>query len=76
VVFKSEKGAYTMKLDAVPTRRNEQGELWLNLFVPQARQEKTDKPVQQGFREVEHETIKAVAKQAGPDGFESEDIPF
>jgi hypothetical protein len=49
VVFKSEKGAYTLKLDAVPTRRNEEGELWMNLFVPQAKGEQKA-PVQQGFR--------------------------
>ena len=36
-VFKSDKGNFSMKLDAVPTRRNEEGELWLNLFVPQDR---------------------------------------
>ena len=45
VVFKSAKGAYTMKLDAIPTRRNEEGELWLNLFTPQ------QKGGQQGFRD-------------------------
>ena len=42
VVFKSDKGNYTMKLEAIPTRRNEDGELWLNLFVPQ----KKDRPTQ------------------------------
>jgi hypothetical protein len=49
VIFKSDKGSYTMKLEAIPTRRNEQGELWLNLFVPQKREQK---PAQQGgFRD-------------------------
>ena len=33
VIFKSDKGNYSMKLDAIPTRRNEEGELWLNLFI-------------------------------------------
>jgi hypothetical protein len=49
VIFKSDKGNYSMKLDAIPTRRNEEGELWLNLFVPQPRGEQ--KPQPGGFRE-------------------------
>ena len=46
VVFKSDKGNYTMKLEAIPTRRNEDGELWLNLFVPQKKEAPKQ---QQGF---------------------------
>ena len=61
VVFKSEKGNYVLKLDAIPTRRNEQGELWLNLFVPK---EKEQPAQQQGFRD------------APKDDFEDGDIPF
>ncbi len=48
VVFKSEKGSVTMKLEYVPTKRNEQGDLWLNLFVPRAKEQPAQ---QQGFRE-------------------------
>lgn len=51
VIFKSDKGNYSMKLDAIPTRRNEEGELWLNLFVPQAKEEKPAAPQQGGFRD-------------------------
>jgi hypothetical protein len=48
VVFKSDKGAVTMKLEYVPTKRNDQGDLWLNLFVPR----KKEQPAQQGgFRD-------------------------
>ena len=54
VVFKSEKGNYVLKLDAIPTRRNEEGELWLNLFVPQEREQK---PKAQGFREPQTDTF-------------------
>ena len=54
VVFKSEKGNYVLKLDAIPTRRNEEGELWLNLFVPQDREQK---PKAQGFREPQADTF-------------------
>jgi hypothetical protein len=64
VIFKSDKGSYTMKLEAIPTRRNEQGELWLNLFVPQKREQKPA-PQQQGFREAPQEA-----------GFSDPDIPF
>ena len=62
VVFKSDKGAMTMKLEYVPTRRNEHGDLWLNLFVPRPKEQPAQ---QQGFREP--------VKQ-GADGF-GDDIP-
>jgi hypothetical protein len=65
VIFKSDKGSYTMKLEAIPTRRNEQGELWLNLFVPQKREQKP--APQQGFRD---------NPQPQSDGFGEEPIPF
>ena len=65
VIFKSEKGNYSMKLEAIPTKRNEHGEMWFALFVPKPRE---DKPQQQGgFRE---------QSQRGADGFEDRDIPF
>jgi hypothetical protein len=49
VVFKSDKGAVTMKLEYVPTKRNDQGDLWLNLFVPRKKEQPAQQ--QQGFRE-------------------------
>jgi hypothetical protein len=49
VIFKSDKGSYTMKLEAIPARRNENGELWLNLFVPKKKEQPAQQ--QQGFRE-------------------------
>lgn len=64
-VFKSDKGNYSMKLESVPTKRNEQGELWLSLFVPRERDQ--DKPQQQqGFRE------PAAQQSAPPD----DEFPF
>jgi hypothetical protein len=48
VVFKSEKGSVTMKLEYTPIKRNDQGDLWLNLFSP----DKKKQPAQQGgFRD-------------------------
>ena len=38
-VFKSDQGNVSVKLEAVPTYRNENGELWLNCFVPQQQQQ-------------------------------------
>jgi hypothetical protein len=64
VVFKSEKGNYSMKLEAIPTKRNENGEMWFALFVPKPRE---DKPTQSGFRE-------PAKPQA--DNFVEDDIPF
>ena len=63
VIFKSEKGNYSMKLEAIPTKRNENGEMWFALFVPKPRE---DKPAQSGFRE---------QSQRGADGFEDSSIP-
>jgi hypothetical protein len=53
VVFKSDKGNYSMKLSAIPTRRNEEGELWLSLFVPQDKKpaQTASQEPQQGFRD-------------------------
>ena len=70
VVFKNDKGYVSLKLDSVPTRRNENGELWLSLFVPQDRKpaESKPEPVQQGFREP--------VDTGGPDGVGEDEIPF
>ena len=71
VVFKNDKGYVSMKLDAIPTRRNENGELWLSLFVPQdkkAAPAASEKPAG-GFREREPEP-------AGPDVGDAGRIPF
>jgi hypothetical protein len=67
VVFQNDKGYVSMKLDAIPTRRNENGELWLSLFVPQDKKP-AEKPAG-GFRE----------PAGGPDGVGAdkvEDIPW
>ena len=71
VVFKNDKGYVSMKLDAIPTRRNENGELWLSLFVPQdkkAAPAASEKPAG-GFREPPVDT-------GGPDGVGEDSIPF
>ena len=49
VVFQNDAGYVSMKLDAIPTKRNEEGDMWLSLFVPKAREQ----PAQQqgGFRQ-------------------------
>jgi hypothetical protein len=62
VIFKSEKGNYSMKLEAIPTKSSEDG-MWFALFVPKPRE---DKPQQQGFRE---------QSQRGADGFEDAKLP-
>jgi hypothetical protein len=53
VVFKNDKGYVSMKLDSIPTRRNEEGELWLSLFVPQDKKpsQTASQEPQQGFRD-------------------------
>ena len=61
VMFKNDSGYVSIKLEAVPTKRNEEGELWLSCFAPKPRE-----PKQQGFRE---NTAPAT------DGFEDADIP-
>ena len=69
VVFKNDKGYVSLKLDSVPTRRNENGELWLSLFVPQDKkdaQAPSEKPAG-GFRE---------PVDPGPDGVGEDSIPF
>ena len=63
VVFKNDAGYVSMKLDAIPAKRNEEGDMWLSLFAPREREQK---PAQQGFRE---------QSQRGADGFEDKDIP-
>ena len=56
VVFKSDKGSLSMKLEYVPTLRNENGELWFNMFVPQAKEQRRPAaaPQQEGFRQAEN----------------------
>ena len=61
VMFKNDSGYVSIKLEAIPTRRNEQGELWLSCFVPK---EKEQPAQQQGFRD------------APKDDFQDEQIPF
>jgi hypothetical protein len=70
VVFKSDKGSYTMKLEAIPARRNENGELWLNLFVPKKKEQPAQ---QQGFRDQSPNTTSASQPESG---FPDPDIPF
>jgi predicted RNA-binding protein with PUA-like domain len=65
VVFENDAGYVSMKLDAIPAKRNEHGEMWLSLFTPKPREQK-QAPQQQGFRE---------QSQRGADGFEDKDIP-
>ena len=60
VMFKNDSGYVSIKLEAIPTRRNEQGELWLSCFVPKEKEQ----PAQQGFRD------------APKDDFQDEQIPF
>jgi hypothetical protein len=62
VIFKSEKGNYSMKLEAIPTKSSEDG-MWFALFVPKPREQK---PQQQGFRD---------KPQKATDDFD-DDIPF
>ena len=63
VMFKNDSGYVSIKLEAIPTRRNEQGELWLSCFVPK---EKEQPAQQQGFRD-------QPGFVSGPD---SGDVPF
>ena len=76
VVFKSEKGNYSMKLSAIPTRRNEDGELWLSLFVPKAKEEKPAQP--EGFREPTpaDEQFRKDEAFREPAPVHDDDIPF
>jgi hypothetical protein len=62
VMFKNDSGYVSIKLEAIPTRRNEDGELWLSCFAPKEKQA----PQQQGFRE---------QSQRGADGFEDAKLP-
>jgi len=71
VVFKNDKGYISMKLDAIPTRRNENGELWLSLFVPQDK-----KPAQTASQEPVGGFRDKPADTGGPDGVGGDDIPF
>ena len=66
VMFKNDSGYVSIKLEAIPTKRNEQGELWLSCFAPKPYEPKA--PAQQGgFRD----------KPAPPAGeFVDDDIPF
>jgi len=38
-VFKNDQGRVSIKLDAIPVRTNEKGELWLSCFVPKPRKQ-------------------------------------
>ena len=65
VMFKNDSGYVSIKLEAIPTKRNEQGELWLSCFAPKPYQPK--EPAQGGFRD----------KPTPPaDNFGDPDIPF
>ena len=64
VVFQNDEGYVSMKLDAIPAKRNDQGEMWLSLFVPKPREQKPAQ--QQGFRE---------PQQPRSDGFADPDLP-
>jgi hypothetical protein len=63
VIFKSEKGNYSMKLEAIPTKSSEDG-MWFALFVPKPREDSQQQS--QGFRE---------QSQRGADGFEDAKLP-
>ena len=66
VMFKNDSGYVSIKLEAVPTKRNEQGELWLSCFAPKPREDKASAQ-QGGFRD----------KPTQPAGeFGDPDIPF
>ncbi len=60
-VFKNEQGRVSIKLDAIPVRTNDKGELWLSCFVPKQRQQPAQQPPPQ---------------QPANDGFEDPTIPF
>jgi len=64
-VFKNDEGRVSIKLDSIPVRTNEKGELWLSCFVPKPRNQQ--QPVQ-GVRD------KPAEKK--DDGFQDKDIPF
>jgi hypothetical protein len=68
VIFKSEKGNYSMKLEAIPTKSSEDG-MWFALFVPKPRE---DSQQQQGFRD----KPSGDAPKRDADGFGDPDIPF
>ena len=69
VVFKNDKGYVSMKLDSIPTRRNENGELWLSLFVPQDK-----KPAQAATQERSGSFRDAPADEPPP--MSDSDMPF
>ena len=74
VIFKSEKGNYSMKLEAIPTKRNEHGEMWFALFVPKAREASQ----QAGFTAQSPEGSEGFRDKPKPSTgeFVDDDIPF
>ena len=64
VVIKNDEGRVSIKLDAIPVRTNEKGELWLSCFKPKPRNQQ--QPAQQ----------QSQAQQPAGDGFSDKDIPF
>ena len=48
VMFKNDTGYVSIKLEAIPTKRSDDGFLWLSCFAPKEREQK---PQQPGFRE-------------------------
>ena len=70
VVLESDKG-YSLKLECIPVRRNDKGELWFQLFEPKPRQAAQPRPSDQpvsGFREQ--------PPQEAPPAFVDSEIPF
>jgi hypothetical protein len=62
-VFKNDEGRVSIKLDAIPARRNETGELWLSCFEPKPRQQTQNTP-------------PPAPAQAAQDDFADDQIPF
>ncbi len=88
-VFKNENGNVSIKLDSIPTKLNQEGEMWLNCFTPQNQQQTqaapaARQPVTQGFRDQppsQQPRTAAAAPQEQPivtgfGGAEDETIPF
>jgi len=63
------KNGHALKLDCIPTRRNERGELWFNLFVPQQRQQTAQQAPAPA-------SPAPQPQQPADDGFTDDDIPF
>ena len=76
VMFKNDSGYVSIKLEAVPTKRNEQGELWLSCFAPKPYQPKDQR--QSGFTAQAPEGSEGFRDkpQQATDNFGDEKIPF